>query len=190
MAEFTNKFSGWYENHRSFDVTFRNGITTLVGKNGSGKTSMIYELQLILEESNIPVYLYNQKEIGEKAKTAAFYGDATTTGTYLCSSEGEQIIVSYGWMIQSLKKFLNDNKDSEMVFILMDRVDSGLSINSIRDIYGIFNLMVNDYPNLFIVNTTNNYEFIGDSRCIVAKTGKDIKFNNYDEYVKFIINQK
>ncbi len=187
LPEITIPFRGWYEEHRRFTVTFTPGITTLVGKNGSGKSSMTNEIREYLKKKKIPVYYYEQREMG-RASASSFLlgGSVEETGSYCCSSEGERIIVSMSYKLQRIKQFLNTHKDDEMVFVLFDGLDSGLSINLIRDIQEIFGLMLKDFPNLFIINTTNNYEFTKDSRCIIAKNGKDTKFNTYDDFVKLI----
>lgn len=187
MPEITIPFHGWYESHRKFTVTFTPGVTTLVGKNGSGKTSMTSEINAYLKKNNIPVYHYEQREMGRRSASSFMLGGSLEeTGSYCMSSEGERIIVSMSYSLQRIKQFLIKNKDAEMVFVLFDGIDSGLSINLIRDLQEVFGLLVRDFPNIFIINTTNNYEFTKNSRCIVAKNGKDIAFNNYDEFVKFI----
>ena len=187
MPEITVPFTGWYESHRKFQVTFTPGLTTLVGKNGSGKSSMIMEMKTWLFDKDIPAYHYDQVREGTNTFHAGLFGgDIATAATYKCSSEGEKIVVSYGSKLQNIKQFLNKFKDSEAVFLLCDGLDSGLSINVIRELLDIFEIMLKEYPNLYIVNTTNNYEFIGNSRCIIAKNGKDIKFKTYNAFVKFI----
>ena len=187
MPEITIPFRGWYEEHRKFEVTFAPGLTTIVGKNGSGKSSMTSELNQYLKDHNIPVYYYEQRENGRRsASSFVLGGSIQETGNYYCSSEGERIIVSMSYSMQRIKQFLNNRKDAEMIFVLFDGIDSGLSINLIRDIQSLFDIMLKEFPNLAIINTTNNYEFTKDSRCIIAKNGKDIEFSKYEDFVKFI----
>ena len=190
MSEIIISFSGWYEAHRRFSVSFTPGVTTLVGKNGSGKSSMINEINHYLKKTNFPVFYYEQREMGRRsASSFGIGGSPEEAATYHCSSEGERIIVTMGYNMQHLKHFLEENKDADMAFVLFDGIDSGLSINLIQDIHHLFQSMIKSYPNLLIINTTNNYEFTKDSRCIIAKNGKDITFNTYDDFVNFITNK-
>ena len=133
MAEITIPFTGWYEEHKPFEVTFSHGITTIVGKNGSGKTSMIHEMNKWLTENKIPVYLYDQEEAGYRSQNSIFYGGPVSeTAGYMCSSEGQKHIVSVGGQIGMIKSFFESNKDKEVAVLLTDALDSGLSIDNIR----------------------------------------------------------
>lgn len=189
MPEIIIPFRGWYEEHRKFTVTFTPGVTTLVGKNGSGKSSMINEIREYLKKNKIPVHYYEQREAGSNSLHSFMWGGTEETGNYYNSSEGERIIVSISYQLHKIKQFLNNNKDEEMMFLLFDGIDSGLSINLIWNLQEIFGFMLKDYPNLYIVNTANNYEFTKNSRCINAKNGRDIIFNKYEDFVKFIIKK-
>ena len=184
-------FTGWYDQHASFTVNFSHGITPLVGKNGSGKTSMINEINAYLKKQGIPVYNYNQLIEGVNTTSKGIMsGDIQTAATYMQSSEGEKVIVSYGSSLASIHKFLANNQDKEYVFLLCDGLDSGVSVNVITEFNHIFDLLQKDYPNVVIVNTTNNYEFAKSRRCIVAASGEEITFFSYEDYVRFICNQE
>ena len=190
MTKITIPFTGWYEQHSKFTVKFDRGITTLVGRNGSGKSSMINEINAFLKKQGIPVYHYNQ--LVEGANTTGrglLSGDIATAATYMQSSEGEKVIVSYGNAIGNIKRFLNNNADSEIIFLLCDGLDSGVSVNIIKELDDIFNCIISEYPNVAIVNTTNNYEFTKNHRCIIAATGEEIFFDTYDDYVRLICTQ-
>lgn len=191
MSQILIPFTGWYEQHHTFTVKFTQGVTTIVGRNGSGKTSMINEINAYLKKINIPTFHYNQ--LSEGASTAArsmLSGNISVGATYLQSSEGEKVIVSYGNNLASIKKFLTENRDKECVFLLCDGLDSGVSINVIKELQDIFHLFQNDFPNVIIVNTTNNYEFTKGCRCVVAATGEEITFDTYEDYSRFICNQQ
>ena len=184
-------FQGWYEEHPKFTVKFDRGLTTIIGKNGSGKTSMINELNAYLRKASIPVYHYDQLREGATiAERGIYSGNITTSATYLQSSEGEKVIVSYGNTLTPIKLFLYEHRDKEQVFLLCDGLDSGVSINIIKELREIFQLLQNDFPNVVIVNTANNYEFAKECRCIVAASGEEITFSTYEDYERFICNQE
>lgn len=191
MPGITVPFTGWYESHRKFQVTFDHGINTIVGKNGSGKSSMINELKDYLRDNKIPAYHYDSVYEGKDTfGFAMLRGDITTAATHQCSSEGERVIVSYGNKLENIKQFLMKHKDDEYVFLLCDALDSGVSINVIKELMDVFELIIQEFPNVVIVNTANNYEFTRDTRCIIAKNGKDIQFKSYEDYVKFICKKR
>lgn len=182
-------FTGVFIDHRKFHVTFTpNTINTLVGKNGDGKTSMIIEMEDWLKNHNIPVFKYTQEDEGKRIMTSAgFYNSSFETfAAYFNSSEGQKIIVTCGDMIKKIQKFLIEHKEDEIKFVLFDGLDSGLSIDNIIAIREIFDLIIKDFPNTVIVNTTNNYEFTIGTRCINVKSGKDKTFKTYSSFVKFI----
>lgn len=189
MNNLSITFTGYYEDHRKFTVDFRKGLTTVIGKNGSGKTSMIREMDDILHRDNIPHYTYIQNDKGPKLFHSGLMSGGSsfaTSNEYFLSSEGERILVTYGAMITTIKQFLETNKDEDIVVLLFDGLDSGLSINNIHSIRDIFNLMINDYPNVCIINTANNYEFVKDTRCVHARTGRDVSIKTYNDFVRFL----
>ena len=187
MANIIIPFTGWYSQHLPFKVKFNYGVTILVGKNGSGKTSMINEINAFLKKKDIPVFLYNHLVEGASITSRNLSsGDIEVAATYMQSSEGEKVVIGYGSTLRNIHYFLDNNRDKEYVFLLCDGLDSGVSINIIKEFNEIFNLLQNDYPNIVIVNTTNNYEFTRNHRCVVATTGEEIVFDSYDDYSRFI----
>ena len=191
MTEIKVPFTGCYEEHKKFHITFTPGITTLVGVNGAGKSSAIIELKQWLRKHDIPCFGYIQNDESRDVVSSMGRSDRNMEVflTYFNSSEGQKIIVTYANMIHKLKRFLEEHKDDEIVFAVFDGIDSGLSINNVIDALDIFNLIIKDYPNVAIVNTANNYEFLTGTRCVNIKTGKDKKFKTYDAFKKFIIKQ-
>lgn len=186
-------FTGYYDGHRKFHVGFTKGITTLIGKNGCGKTSMVRELEYWLKKENIPVYLYIQDDKGKDVHHSGFNGGSfAATSVYHCASEGERIIVTCGYMLSDIKRFIQKHTElgHDKIFVLFDGLDSGLSIDNIIQVREVFDLLIKDYPNLYIVNTANNYEMLKDTRCVHAKTGRDVKIKTYSGFVKFIAKAK
>lgn len=191
MNEITIPFTGYYESHRKFEVTFTKGITTLVGKNGSGKSSMIKEMEIYLKNKNIPVFTYDHviEERNILPRAMGFNGDITVAASFMSSSEGEKVIVGYGNQLGNIRSFCAFHKEDEIVVLLFDGLDSGVSINVIKELLEVFNLLITEFPNVMIVNTANNYEFLNGTRCVIAKNGKDKTFKTYNSFVKFICNQ-
>lgn len=83
------------------------------------------------------------------------------------------------------------NKD--MIFVFFDATDSGMSIDNIIDIKKFLKETVTEDCNsvgvsLFIIIATNAYEFANGEDCIDIQHMKHIRFNDYEEYKKFILS--
>ena len=76
-------------------------------------------------------------------------------------------------------------------FILLDAIDSGLSIDLIREIKEfLIEVLIPDIEEfnkkIYVIITTNQYEFTIGFPCINVKNGKYIEFKTYNSYTKFI----
>lgn len=152
---------------------------------------MIKELEKHLNNQNIPVFHLDSFDENKRAMQKNMdSGNVNFVIEYFNSSEGEKIIVNLSARISAMKRFLMKHQDAEVVVCLFDALDSGLSINMIIEIREIFDIFIKDFPNLVIVNTTNNYEFTKGTRCISAKSGREVSFKSYDDYVKFILGKR
>ena len=79
-------------------ATFEPGVTVLIGCNGCGKTSLIYQIKRQLEKEDIPFVHYDNLHHGgsNARQKAGFYGDVEFMATSMCSSEGENIVLNMG----------------------------------------------------------------------------------------------
>lgn len=190
-------------------ITFSKGLTVLVGCNGIGKTTLLHNIKDILKDQNIPVYKFSNRDDSQKMiDRASFDGDFTFMATMSASSEGENTTIILGKLLDKIKqfiktgknpdkrKFFSDDEDEKEVtsterWLLFDSVDSGYSIDNIIIIKKLFNRIIKDAEDnnidLFIIVSTNTYEFANDSKCIDVASGKKISFNSYDDYKKFIL---
>lgn len=85
-------------------------------------------------------------------------------------------------MINEVEEFLKSNKDKRYVFLLIDKLDSGLSIDNIRNIQNLFKTWCELYSNLYIINAINNYEFTIGAKSIIAHTGKYVTVDSYEKF--------
>ena len=91
----------------------------------------------------------------------------------------------------NLGNFIRKNKDEEYIFVLIDAIDSGLSIDNIEEVKNLLNIVKNDCgDNLYIVVSANNYSLVEGEKCIDVKNNKEIMFSDYLEYKKFILSCK
>ena len=120
-----------------------------------------------------------------------FYEDYGKVATSLSSSEGQKIVIRLNEFAINLGNFIRKNKDEEYIFVLIDAIDSGLSIDNIEEVKNLLNIVKNDCgDNLYIVVSANNYSLVEGEKCIDVKNNKEIMFSDYLEYKKFIISCK
>ena len=84
--------------------------------------------------------------------------------------------------------------DQKDLFLLMDAVDA-LSIDIIEELKSqLFNLAIKESKsldkNLYIVISTNQYEFCSGEDCIDAHNGTHVKFKDYNEYREFVLKTR
>lgn len=178
-------------------VTIQRGLNVLVGCNGCGKSTMMKQFISILEENKLPLIKFDNyfDGGGESIQKAAFFGDFEFVSSMFGASEGERIYQNYVRILQTIGgKIHHDQqyKDSKYIFVLIDAIDSGLSVDNIIEIKDSFNFvqeMEKDKVIFFIV-TANEYEMARKENCINTRKCKPIKFKSYDDYRDFIIASK
>lgn len=178
-------------------INLKTGLTVIVGCNGSGKTTLLAMLKQELRANNVPYISFdNLLQGGERAKaSAALRDDYSFVIQSTQSSEGENIVLNMGKLAAKAGKFVKENPDLEELWILMDAVDSGLSIDNICDIKQyLFKPILND-PRLagkavYIVVSANTFEMVSDAQCLDVQTFEYRKFSSYEEYRAFILESK
>lgn len=176
-------------------ITINSGVTILVGCNGMGKTTLLHQLKRTLEKDDIPLISFdNLTNGGSNARSkAGFYGDMEFLATSLCSSEGENIVLNLGKLAGEIGRFVKKNKNSPEMWILLDAVDSGLSVDNIVDVKEyLFKTIIDDNPNsdIYIIVSANEYELARNENCFDVYNGKYIKFKDYEEYRDYILNSR
>ena len=199
-------------------VTINSGVTVLVGCNGIGKTTFLHQIRDRLKKQNIPCIQYNNLEDGgsKSISSASFYGDYGFMAEAWSSSEGENIVLNISRLASELVQFvktgkikeknpfskafknLNGVKDEDKEFsserwILLDAVDSGLSVDNIIDIKEqLFKTILEyNYGNeIYIVISANEYEMARGEQCFDVYNGKYITFKDYKDYRNMILESK
>lgn len=108
------------------------------------------------------------------------------------SSEGENIHQNIGRIFGSLRRIILDNEVSK-IFMLFDAIDSGLDVANINEISVAFREavipeVVNMGMEIYIIISTNSYEFCIDNDCISMDTLSHIEINSYNEFREININ--
>lgn len=175
------------------------GYTALVGPNGTGKSTMLKQIVTYCEEHKYSYLLYDNLRDGRQTtmQEALMSGHMEDLFAHMCSSEGEGIIHNIGNFASKVGRMCYKNSlrpgEKMPVFILLDGIDSGMSIDKLwtfRHDFADFIIaeeLKNRNPDLYIITTANNYELANNGAdCINVINGKHIKFKTYDAFEKFI----
>ena len=201
------------------EFEFKPGVTVLVGCNGCGKTTLLHQIKDYLKSKKVPVVSFdNLHDGGSNARSeAAAMNDFTFLATAAFSSEGENIVMNVGRLAQTLRPFIQtgesqnrgdrlckafaravwgDQAEPEVPnerWILLDAIDSGLSVDNIVDIKEyLFKTILEDAGNttVRILVSANEYEMCRNEQCMDVHTGKYRTFNGYESYRKFILKSR
>ena len=204
------------------EIDIQPGLTVLVGCNGAGKTTLLLNIKEHCKNNDIPCLYYNNlRDGGSNAMGSLFFhGDYEGGADLFSSSEGEGIKINIGMRSSKYKEFIqngyindskyrlarafarydeNDYDEAEIVeskdrVFLFDAVDSGLSVDSVVEVRGLFDLMLEDNKdldrNIYIVIAANEYELARNTDCFDVNNGKYIRFSDYEEYRNFIIKSR
>lgn len=154
---------------------------------------------------------------------ASFYGNIGFMATAMASSEGENIVMNVGNLASILRNFIligevaseskrfsdsfakslwgdkkqeKEKKKKEIPkerWILLDAVDSGLSVDNVVDIKEqLFKTILAEKfdGEIYIVISANEYELARGEDCFDVYNGKYVKFSNYEEYRNFILKSR
>ena len=108
------------------------------------------------------------------------------------SSEGERISNNINDFATKLGRFVNTTI-GDTAFILLDAVDSGFSVDNVIDVKdNLLHLAIDDARSkgldLYVLVSANEYEMARDEDCFDVVGCKYLRFNDYEEYRKFIID--
>lgn len=193
---FNIKKSPYMKGQQIFDknlVRIHEGITVLVGCNGSGKTSMLRQMRKQLKDENAAVLYYDYAKVRESKDRMLQDGEIPTAqfASWVSDSEGEQIVVAVSLLARSIGAFVRGHA-GEDIYILADAIDSGLSIDNIDCVKRLlFATIVEDVRakghHAYVIVTANSYEMAAGVQCIEASTCQEKNFSSYGEYRQFIL---
>ena len=179
------------------NIELEEGLTVLVGCNGSGKSTLLHQIKYLCKQSNIPCYYFdNLTEGGSGARSkASFYGDFSFLAESLCSSEGENINLNMTNCANKIGKFVRNNKSAKKIFILLDAIDSGLSIDYVIELKkDLLKTILSDTLRkgieTYIIVSANEYEMARNEKCFLIPDMRYKTFENYDKYRDFIIDSR
>lgn len=200
------------------EITLQPGLTILVGCNGSGKTTLLENIKEVVDKAKIPCYSYNNLHEGGMSSFSRCIssGDYGLGSLIFSSSEGEQISINVGQILNNISEFIetgltpkrkegmkwarilggsDDSSYNESIrFITMDAVDSGLSVDNIVLLKQVLLDVVSHATNLgkeiYILVSANEFELARNMQCFDVAKGEYILFKDYDAYRNFIIRSR
>lgn len=171
------------------------GITVLVGCNGSGKSTLIHQIKDQLESENIPFYHFdNLSDGGGYARSVAVYfGDMDFAARGMTSSEGENIRLNIENMAGRLGHDIRKKyKDTDQYWILLDAIDSGLSVDNIVELKDLLNMIIEleSDKDIYILIAANEYELARGEECFDVTNCMYRIFKDYESYREFILKSR
>lgn len=174
-------------------VCIHEGITVLVGCNGTGKTSMLKQMHKQLVTENAAVMYYDYAKVRESKNRMLQDGEipAAQFASWVSDSEGEQIVVAVSLLARNIGTFVRDHV-GEDIYILVDAIDSGLSIDNIDCVKRLlFATIISDVQakgnHAYVIVIANSYEMATGVQCVEASTCEEKNFSSYSEYRQFIL---
>lgn len=183
--------------YKKSKIILEPGLTVLVGCNGAGKSTLLKTLKYQLNKQDIPVIMFdNLVDGGSRARSrAAFFDDFSFVASSMISSEGENIKLNISRFASQLGYFcLTEHKNDPEVWILLDAVDSGLSIDNVVEIKEqLFATILENKQqgqDIYIVISANEYELARGEKCFDVQDCKYREFKTYEAFRKFILKSR
>ena len=188
-------------------IELNTGLTILVGCNGAGKSTLLHNIKCVIEkeiESNeqeehiMLINFNNLADGGSRAKESfGFTGRFDLLSQAMSSSEGEEIMLNICQLARKIGyKAKTISKEKEF-FVLLDACDSGLSVDNVIDLKkDLFNTIIKDFNvtkkdvDLYIIVASNEYELARNENCFDVINGEYVRFSNYEDYRRFILETK
>lgn len=179
--------------YRKEQITIEPGITILVGCNGWGKSTLLDQIKDNLNYENIRFIYFDNLHDGNRTSIADAIsrGNVRFASSMLCSSEGEGIINNVCKLAGQMGDYIREATQNEY-FILLDAIDSGLSIDNVVMIKEqLFNTIIEDVKSrgktVYIIVSANEFEMCNGEKCLDPYEGKYREFKTYNAYRNFIL---
>ena len=201
-----------YDDDRHFfsrrHAVFAPGVTTLVGCNGVGKTTLLANIREELEKRGTPYISFDNlgEEGGEGGARNFFsavlggYADVPKDealgllGASLASSEGEKIVTALGRFASRVRKLTDSCSGRGEAWLLFDALDSGLSADMIEDVKKYVLAPINTLNTqdlaVYVILSSNSYEMSEGTKCFSVEKMKYIPVNSYAAFKKAVLSSR
>ena len=199
-----------YEDDRKFfpkrAAVFTPGLTTLIGCNGVGKTTLLRNIEENLKEKGIPFLKFDnlgneggEKSFGRILSGAAgmedddpVYSSTEYAVSLWASSEGEKIRESFLHFVKKVMKQIRLYKGYGEFWLLFDALDSGLSMDVIQDIKEcIFGNLLKEVPpemDLYIILSSNSFEMSEGTSGFSIEKMRYIPVKTFSQFKKAVLS--
>lgn len=181
----------------SFSI--KEGLTVLIGCNGSGKSTMLRTIKNEIDKDKDIVCLFcdNKERSDNLVSESIWVNDISMAATSMFSSEGERKRLSAEKMASEIGNMVYRNPDAKEYWVLIDTIDSGLSIDVIKELKeDLFYVFIDDIKNnkhkpVYIVVTANTFEMAKGEQCMIACKCEYVEEEmNYENYYTSIMCSK
>jgi Fe-S cluster assembly ATPase SufC len=176
--------------------SFRKGVTIIVGCNGSGKTTLMRRIEERYRcEGTVSAKLFRccdtADEIDRLMQFVATEDAVNMSVTMLFSSEGERMAMAlkkaFDWMWNECRR-----EGVEEIFMMLDSLDSGVDVPTLRMILGVLDDAVGiaerDFgKTLYVLVSANGYALVENRDCLDVSTAKRVTFDGWDDYARFCV---
>lgn len=181
--------------YKKATVEIEEGFTVLIGCNGCGKSTLLNTMEDKLRELKIPVFSFDNLTEGgnHSMEESLFYNNLGMLAAQATSSEGENIHLNLGKTASKLGNFVRKNRSKEELWILMDAIDSGLSIDNIIDFKkNLVDVVLEDNKDkkVYFIVSANEYEMACGEKCFSVQDCKYVDIKNYEDYKKLILKTR
>ena len=185
-----------------------NRLTPLIGCNGAGKSTTLTMIEEAVKEARYPVIKYDNLQDGghNSISEFAFNQDYESMAGLIMSSEGEAIAQNVfpklNIIADILKgKYIRNDKcnlfrSTDRVFVLMDAVDSGFSVDNLHflklRLEELIDLAKQNNKYLYIVICANSFEFASGEDCYNVQRSEYVHFgpDDYQLYKDYILKSR
>lgn len=179
------------------NIGFKEGLTVLVGCNGSGKTTLLNQIHDQCQKRELPVVYYNNLTEGNTKGISkfAFHQQYQMVANLMCASEGEQIVLNLQYISSEIRRVVMENDEKKDIFILLDGIDSGLSVDNVIDLKEyFFKFIIKDITEkgikLYVIVAANEYELARGEQCFNVRSCKYVDIPDYETYRQMIIETR
>lgn len=187
----------WYGLHDGFVLKLTPGYTALAGPNGSGKTTLLAQIEEHARMKDWHVIRYSNLTDGGQAamQTNLAFGDMAALAMAACNSEGQNVSLNFGNFLPKARQAIHRTAGTDTpLLILLDSLDSGSSLDRLRDVMAVLDLMLADAAGLsgginddvYILNAANDFAMVRDRDCVNVRTGRHLRFTDYGDYERFV----
>ena len=199
-----------YDDNRKFyrrgTAVFEPGVTTLIGCNGIGKSTLLLHIRDELKQRGTPhLYFDNLGEEGGEnmgrsilSRVIGGYGGkgipVSVAASLYTSSEGEKIATALNAFTEKIVSAFKKSKGYGEFWVLFDAIDSGLSLDMIEDVkkylFDELCKLSNEDNRIYIISSSNSFELSEGTKCFSIEKMRYVNANTFPAYRKAVLSSR